>query len=339
MLISVIVPVYNVEAYLRQCVDSLLRQTWQELEIILVDDGSRDSSGAICDEYAAAYDKIRVIHKANAGLGMARNTGLDCAAGEYVIFVDSDDYPEPDMVSILYRRMAECQVDMCKGGFRRFSEQGQTCYMVRYENAVYPGERARTEFYPRLIGSLPERKDSIEMCVWGAIYNMELIRRNRIRFPSERELISEDLVFNTEYMQYANGACTVSDIVYNYRINANSLTQRYRADRFEACCHLYLTMQQRLTELCYDEMTMLRLHRMFFIYIMMCISQEKRRVSGFSPAKSISNIARICSDECVRTAIKEYPVKRLGIRQQVFLNLIRWNLAPVLYLCGNLGVL
>lgn len=339
MLISVIVPVYNVEPYLRQCVDSLLAQTCQELEIILVDDGSKDKGGAICDEYAARYAHIQAVHKENAGLGMARNTGLDHASGDYVVFIDSDDYAEPDMVEILFNKMAENQVDVCKGGFRRFEEQGDTRYTVQYEDAVYPGDRARTEFYPRLIGSRPDKKDSIPMCVWGAIYAMGPIREHHIRFPSERELISEDLVFNTEYMQYANGVCTVSDVVYNYRVNANSLTQRYRPDRFEACKHLYRTMARRLTELEYDEMTMLRLHRMFFIYIMMCISQEKKRVSGFRASRSAANIRRICQDECVRTAIREYPVQQLGIKQWGFLMLIRAKMAWILYLCGNFDLL
>ena len=117
MLISVIVPVYNVERYLRQCLDSLINQTYNELEVIMVDDGSKDSSGKICDEYSEKYDNFKVVHKENAGLGMARNTGFEHIKGEYVTFVDSDDYLEPDCIATLYNELRNKDVDMCKGGF------------------------------------------------------------------------------------------------------------------------------------------------------------------------------------------------------------------------------
>lgn len=125
-----------------------------------------------------------------------------------------------------------------------------------------------------MIGSKPDQKDSIEMCVCGALYAVAPIKNFSVRFPSERELISEDLVFNIDYMQYANGACTVSNIGYFYRMNQNSLTTRYREDRFEACRFFYQEMKKKIEDLMYDEMVILRLRRMFFIYIRMCISQE-----------------------------------------------------------------
>lgn len=93
-LISIIVPVYNVEKYLRHCLDSLLKQTYKNIEVIMIDDGSKDSSGQICDEYANKHENFCVIHKKNAGLGMARNTGLEYVHGEYITFLDSDDYLE-----------------------------------------------------------------------------------------------------------------------------------------------------------------------------------------------------------------------------------------------------
>lgn len=339
MLISVIVPVYNVEKYLRQCVESLLAQTYPDLEIILVDDGSKDGCGAVCDEYAARYDHVLAVHKENAGLGMARNTGLDHASGDYVVFVDSDDYAEPGMVEVLYRGLTENGVDMCKAGFRRFVNEDETKFIRKYENQVFAGEQAKKEFLPRLIGSRPDKKDSIEMCVWGSIYSMAPIRNHGLRFPSERELISEDIIFNIDYLQHANGACVIEDVVYDYRITPGSLTKRYRPDRFEACRHFYLHVKQTLLDLGYDEMALLRLHRNFFIYVMMCISQENKNTSHFSAWQSIGNIRRICADECVQTAIREYPVNQLGIRQKGFLWMVRLKMAAALYLCANWGII
>ena len=242
MLISVIVPIYNVERYLRQCLDSLINQTYNELEVIMVDDGSKDSSGKICDEYSEKYDNFKVVHKENAGLGMARNTGFEHIKGEYVTFVDSDDYLEPDCIATLYNELRNKDVDMCKGGFKRVIDSGKIVSNRIYDNELFQGEKAKKEMLPRMIGSSPTKHDSIEMCVWGALYNTKPIFEHNLRFPSERELISEDLVFNIDYMQYANGACTIDKAGYNYRVNLGSLSTSYRKDRFEASKHFYLSL-------------------------------------------------------------------------------------------------
>lgn len=112
-LISVIVPIYNVSRYLERCMESLLHQTYKNIEIIMVDDGSPDDCGKKCDRYAAEEPRIKVIHKKNAGLGMARNSGLEIAEGEYVMFIDSDDYTDVRMIERLYHRLTEEGADTC----------------------------------------------------------------------------------------------------------------------------------------------------------------------------------------------------------------------------------
>ena len=118
-LISVIVPIYKVERYLNKCLDSIVNQTYKELEIILVDDGSPDGCPKICDEWGLKDSRIKVIHKANAGLGLARNSGLEVATGKYVVFVDSDDYAELTMIENLYHCLLKTNADTVIGGFRR----------------------------------------------------------------------------------------------------------------------------------------------------------------------------------------------------------------------------
>ena len=208
-LVSVIVPVYNVEKYLRQCLDSLLEQTYKNIEVVMVDDGSKDSSGKICDEYAKKYENFYAVHKENAGLGMARNTGFEHINGEYVTFLDSDDYLENDCIEILYNTLLKQQVDMCKGGFKRVIDSGEVVSKREYQNELFKGDCAKMELLPRMIGSSPSRHDSVEMCVCGAIYKTSLIKKYNLQFPSERELISEDLVFNIDYMQHAPSACCI----------------------------------------------------------------------------------------------------------------------------------
>lgn len=331
MLISVIVPVYNVEKYLRQCLDSLLQQSYRDLEIIMVDDGSQDSSGEICEEYAGKYPHFKVVHKQNAGLGMARNTGLEHITGQYVVFVDSDDYLDKDAIETLYKGLTENQVDMCKAGFRRVQDDGTILLNRSYQNEIYKGAEAKTELLPRMIGSSPSQHDSVEMCVCGAIYNVAPIKAHNLRFPSERELISEDLVFNIDYMQYANGACLIEKMGYNYRVNLRSLSTSYRADRFEASRHFYVEMKKKLISLGYDKNTMLRLDRMFFVYLRMCISQEDGKKGNRTKRDNLKKIYEICSDSVVRNTIANYPKTQLGLKQSLFLKLLYGKFIYVLY--------
>ena len=122
-LISVIVPVYNVERYLRRCVDSILHQTYRNLEVLLVDDGSTDASGAICDEYAAQEECVTAVHQKNGGLSAARNTGLERAQGTYLCFVDSDDFLDSRMLETLCRDLQEQNADVAVVGFRMFERE------------------------------------------------------------------------------------------------------------------------------------------------------------------------------------------------------------------------
>jgi len=133
MLISIIVPSYNVEKYLMRCLESINNQTFDDYEVILIDDGSTDSTGDICEQYCMNHPKFRVVHKQNEGLGYARNTGLEYAKGEYICFIDSDDYIEKDMLKNLYECLKANNADTCIGGFKRvFSDRTGN----QYEKAV-----------------------------------------------------------------------------------------------------------------------------------------------------------------------------------------------------------
>ena len=337
-LISIIIPVYNVENYLKQCIESVLSQSYENTEIILVDDGSRDSCGIICDDYQKSYPNIKVIHKKNAGLGYARNTGLEVMSGSYVTFIDSDDWVSPDLISHMYDALKKNGVDFCKSGFKRVKDDGNILSMTHYENEIFVGEYAEKELLPKMIGSSPNGHDSIEMCVCAVLYDANIIRDNSIRFPSEREMISEDLVFNIDYLHYSNGACVIDKIDYYYRMNDNSLSHRYREDRFESSKFFYIEIKKMLEQFGYNRDVMLRLNRMFFIYIRMCIGQEKKTISGHDRITSIENIKRICENESVKIAIIEYPINQLGFKQRIFLRLVSRRKSYLLYFLANIGL-
>lgn len=214
--ISVIVPVYNAGAYLVRCVDSILTQTEQDLELILVDDGSTDGSGALCDSYAAGDARVRVIHKRNEGVSQARNDGLQAARGDYLAFADGDDFLEPDMYARLLAVREETGCDAVYCGFRR----------------VW-GERAEVETFPerRVLEGEQVRRYAEELlkakafgAVWRGLYSRRAAGQGRF---DEDLSYAEDLLFNLEVLKNVNGVALIPDVLYNYnKANEHSICSR-----------------------------------------------------------------------------------------------------------------
>ena len=195
-LVTIVIPVYNVENYLNRCLSSIVNQSYHNLEILLIDDGSTDSSGAICDEWAMRDGRITVIHKDNEGAGAARNTGIEKASGEYICFFDSDDYIEPDTIECVYTRTKQEAADVTMYGFILLNSAGEKVGDVIPcpDKEVYIGEEVCGEFLPKLVGKDPETGKTINlrMSACACFFSMELFRRSGWRFASEREIISQD---------------------------------------------------------------------------------------------------------------------------------------------------
>lgn len=213
-LISIIVPVYNAEKYLRKCIDSIVNQTYTNLEIILVDDGSPDNSGAICDEYAKNDSRIKVIHKPNGGLSSARNAGLDLSSGEYLTFIDSDDYIELDTVEQVVKTLLDREVEVVLIREKQVNENGETTKIV--------GETPTdTIFYKEkeFLADLILAKQINGAC--DKFYKRELL--NGLRFE-ENKHHGEDMLFNVCYLEKVNTVGYVDSIKYSYVANQNSIT-------------------------------------------------------------------------------------------------------------------
>ena len=336
MLISVIIPVYNVDKYLEKCVESVLNQSYKNIEIILIDDGSEDNSGKICDYYSKKYTNITTIHKKNEGLGFARNTGLSVCNGEYVFFVDSDDYLDYDMIETLVHNSVDNGLDYCKATFRRIDNVGNIRFQKKYNNELFKGEAIKKDLLPRLIGSSNKKHDSIEMSATGCFYKLEIIKKHKINFPSERKMISEDLIFNIDYLGYSKKAMVIDYCGYNYRINNESLTKKYKKDRFKLCVFFYVELRKKIVNLGYDDEVLLRLSKMFFVHLKMCILQEKKSISHNIFKDTKTNLKEICSSNIVNKVIDEYPVEDLNYKQKIFLYLIKYKLVFIIYIIINL---
>lgn len=228
--VSIIVPCYGVEKYLDCCMESLVNQTLKDIEIILVDDGSPDRVPQICDEWAQKDPRIKVIHKKNAGLGYARNSGLEIASGEYVAFVDSDDYVDIRMYEFLYGNAVANDLDTCYCGYSYFDGSKETDKVETLKkNTFYKGRENVDKFLFSLIGMPSNSREDhlINVCVWRAIYSMRIIEKNSLRFISEREISSEDIVFHADYLPHALSVGYIPLHLYKYRYNPNSISHSY----------------------------------------------------------------------------------------------------------------
>ena len=222
-LISVIVPVYNVEKYLGECIESILSQTYENFELILVDDGSPDNSGKICDEYAEKDNRIRVIHKENGGVSSARNTGLDNAKGEYITFVDSDDIIDKQYLELMYKRIVEVDSDMCFCHFDRFDANEYEKHQEKIPKylAVDFNDKEFIDFASAFF----DLKNNVFGSIWRTIYKSSSIEK--IRFNSKIR-ISEDLVFAMNAICNSKSICSIPNVLYHYRSNSNSAGKTYK---------------------------------------------------------------------------------------------------------------
>lgn len=229
MLVSVIVPVYKAEKWLHRCVDSILAQTMDDFELLLIDDGSPDRSGEICDEYAAKDSRVRVFHKENGGVSSARNLGLDNAQGEWISFVDADDWVEVDYLAGLAERL---DADFILGGVK-ISDEKQS----KMENCLYVDLDIKDCLEKYLL-------DTVLLSPWGNLLNRDIINNKNIRFD-ERFHYAEDRVFNREYILCCKKIRTISLNSYNYAIEEQTIeyAEKFSFISFNEvdclCCELY----------------------------------------------------------------------------------------------------
>lgn len=230
--VTVVVPVYNVEKYLRRCLDSLLAQKKAPLEIILVDDGATDSSGRICDEYATGYNHIHVIHKENGGLSSARKAGWQQARGELIVFVDSDDYVAPEYLGRLSEPFVCPDVEQSVCGYATDKDGVITASSLPYGSGIITRERIAPDYILPLCGTLYE-PGAINIPGFVCIRMYRTAALQETDFVSEREYFTEDVIMNILYAGRIKGTiASVDEPLYYYCVNPGSLTLKYRKNAF-----------------------------------------------------------------------------------------------------------
>lgn len=243
--VSVIVPVYNVEKYLDRCIVSIVGQTLSDIEIILVDDGSPDNCPAMCDDWSKRDKRIKVIHKKNGGLGFARNSGMNIATGEYIIFCDSDDKVAPEMYETLYNATEGGKYDVVYSGFNVEQKIGRWSKENDY-NEVRTFDSTNSE---KIALSFIVDTDITEghryvMSCNVALYKRSLLESNHICQMSEREVGSEDMIFQLQVALQAKNVKFIPQCFYYYYMNEGSLTHTFKQSKFRAAFRIREKMRK-----------------------------------------------------------------------------------------------
>lgn len=250
-LISVIVPVFNVEKYLPQCLDSILNQSYTHIEIIAINDGSKDNSGKILDEYAQKDERIHAIHQINQGVSTTRNNALKLIKGEYVLFIDADDWIDTETIEICLNKINEHQADVCMFCYQReFNNRSEKRELFPTDKIFH--ETECQELQRRMIGPVdeelrhPETLDSLGT-IWGKLYKRTIIEG--YQFVDLKEIgTAEDTLFNCQAFQRVKKAVYLNQGFYHYRkFNSSAETLHYKPDLFEHWLNLFNNMRQTVT--------------------------------------------------------------------------------------------
>ena len=231
--VSVIVPIYNVEKYVGKCIESIINQTLKEIEIILVNDGSTDKSGIIAEEYEKLDKRIKVINQDNAGQGQARNVGINVSKGEYIGFIDSDDWIDVNMYECLYKSIIKNNADIGVCSRRGYDENGSIAHTKLVEdNEIFDIDKnigdyvVKHLFYPHTVSAC------------NKLYKSDLIKKNNISFKSVEEVGSEDALFNYCVLLNTKKVVTVKDVFYNGLEREGSTTRRYKEESMKRTANL-----------------------------------------------------------------------------------------------------
>lgn len=327
--ISVIIPVYNVAAYLRRCIDSVIHQSCRELEIILVDDGSTDSCGSICDEYASMDSRIMVIHQENMGLYGARNTGLEAAGGEYISFIDSDDWIEADTYTHLLKIIDAGQPDMIRFGFKKILDgKAVSENTMPYKEGLYSEAMLRQIQLDTINheGVLDYKRNRI-LSAWSNLYKRELVMNHGIRFVSEREILNEDYLFVLQASMAAKTVYISEKTFYCYDTREGSITMSYRQNMFERKKKLFSLYCRNVDK--NDRNVQIRLKNFYIDCVYACIVNE---CCGYhSRRESIGAIRNLLNDKRLQKYLQDNRKLVNSGKTRCICFLMRHRLAAVMY--------
>lgn len=325
-VITIIIPVYNGEKYLHRCLESVINQTYRELEIIIVDDGSTDSSLEICEEYQRKDQRIQIIKQDNAGVSSARNRALESVKTEWILFMDADDELTEDTVEIYQKViMDEPDIDFIAGGIEKISFRRTVSYsfhiMPLYEDK---GKNLAVN----VLNNLPNGT------VWGKLFRSNIIRENKLRFDEDLTH-GEDCLFVYQYLMHSLCPHTMDKIIYRYYVHDSSVTKRFNEELPKA----YISALTRLGEMINRDnliecQAYYRCCLLHLLLITVNYSFHKNNTKGF--IKEIKEYKDLIEMPMFRDALSEEVMENIGMSKRIVLCMIKKRFYLAVFMCARL---
>lgn len=332
--ISVIVPVFQAEQYLDECLQSILQQTQPNIEIILIDDGSTDASGAICDRYAKIHSNIKVLHKENAGLTAAWKSGITLSVGEYIGFVDSDDWIASDMYESLYREAQKTDADIVCCGIRHIFENHTHADwndQMNFPKEVYTQEEMQTEVYPCFINDGSFMGRGLQPNRVSKLVRRKLVLAN-MHLCDERVTVGEDYQFSFAMFLDAKRVAILKDYLpYYYRINEQSMTGQYDSaymDKLKCMKHALSRISDTKNGYDFKPQILNDFLCLTILHIKGGIVAHKK--NGYHIARP--DIEKVCTDSDVCKSLANYSMPHLGPAERLFIFFMKHHLYWFMYL-------
>ena len=295
---SIIVPVYNVEKYLKECIDSLINQTYKNIEIILIDDGSPDNSPQICDEYAKKDSRIKVVHKENGGVVSARAAGVDVSTGDYFVFVDADDWVALDLCEKVNSVIKSSSPDMICFGFSKVLSDNILKIKNNYEIGFYNKEDIEKKIFPSLIHT--KNATNFVLSLWGKVIKRDIYIHNQLK--GKKVIIAEDAACVIPCIYHSESMFIMDESFYFYRIIPTSAMLRKKVILWEGPKNIYTHISEHIDIDNYDlreQLYRLVVHQLFFVVM----SQFNKKSSYWKIRKEIKeNLKEPIYRECIKNA-------------------------------------
>lgn len=321
--ISIIVPIYNSENNIKKCLDSILEQSYDNLQIICVDDGSEDNSRNIIQDYAEKDTRVCVVRQKNGGVSNARNTALRYVSGDYILFVDSDDWIEQETCKIAVECAIHFKADVVMWSYVREIGNESRRKVIYDKDCIFEKKEILSKLHRRMVGvigdelSRPENADAL-CTVWGKLYKKELITNNNIVFYDIRKTGTyEDGLFNLEILYYANKVVFLNQYLYHYRRNRNdSLTSSYNPNMREQWKHLFNIIEKYIERMNLGSEYMEALNNRIALSLIALGINEYESVASLGI--KLANIKNIIIQEKYGNAIKQLDISRMPMHWKIF---------------------
>ncbi|PJW13251.1 glycosyl transferase family 2 [Geobacillus sp. Manikaran-105] len=336
---SIVVPVYNVESYLRRCLDSLLSQSLNDIEIIVVNDGSTDNSLEILNEYAKKDNRVIVVNKSNSGVSSARNEGICIARGEYIGFVDPDDWVDLNMYEEMYNTAVADKADIVMCGYiREFGSHSKEKKFPLPEKVCYQNSQIHSNVMRRLVGPLNEEMRNPELLdawgtVWSKLYRSEIIKENGLRFVDLSEIgTNEDSLFNINAFYYAKTFVFLNKPYYHYwRANTTSVTAKYKPNLIDQWFKLYDYIENFLNEKKMGQDFYLALNNRICLNALGLGLNIISKENNMSVLMRIKQLRKILNDNRLKNAFRQFNIGYFPFAWKVFYFCAKYRLTLAYY--------